>query len=350
MRALVYDGPWKIGVQELPDPEPGPADAVVDVIATGICGSDLHGFTGENGRRSPGQVMGHESAARVRTLGSAVQPQPGCGVGDLVTFNPVIGCGHCDACASGATQRCTAKRVIGVDPTIPASMAEQLLLPAANLVALPATLTPALGALVEPLSVGYHAATRAGVEPGQRVLVLGAGPIGQAAALAARRRGAEAVLVSELDPRRRELLTKVGLAGVDPRAGNFASTVAGELGGAPDVVIDSVGSTASMRDALSASSLFASIVLVGMDSPHLEIDAYRVSTEERTLLGSYCYATDEFSSTAAWLAEQGDALLPLIERCVDLDAGADAFASLADGSWPPSKVLICPNGVEGVAP
>ena len=116
MQALVYQGPWKIAVEDRPDPVPGEGEVLIRVLATGICGSDLHGYTGENGRRHPDQVMGHEIVGAVVAAGPGVT---GVDAGRLATVNPVIGCGDCPACAAGSQENCARdRRVIGVDPTI----------------------------------------------------------------------------------------------------------------------------------------------------------------------------------------------------------------------------------------
>src|SRR5512133_2896386 len=111
MRALVLRDFYDIAVEERPDPVPGSSEVVVEVIATGICGSDFHGYSGENGRRHPGQVMGHETVGRIGELGSGVT---GLAPGQLVTVNPVMGCNECAACASGQPQWCSRKVVLGV--------------------------------------------------------------------------------------------------------------------------------------------------------------------------------------------------------------------------------------------
>lgn len=342
MRALVYEGPWTMTVRERPEPAVAGGLAVVRVLATGICGSDIHGYTGENGRRVAGQVMGHETVLQVLDLdegaGSSIRP------GDVVTVNPVLGCGSCDACRSGETQRCLTKRVIGVEPTIVAALAERMTVPLANLVALPPTFDPDLGALVEPLSVGFHAVRRGSVSPDSTVLVVGAGPIGQAVALAARRSGAERVVVSEPDAGRRALVAELGFTVCNPATEDLGDILRDALGQLPDVVIDSVGSSRSLQDALTVSSTLATVVLVGMEQPRLSVDAYRISTEERAVLGSFCYSVHDFRSTADWLVDSGDALLRLIDRRVSLDEAADAFRGLADGSLRASKVLVYPNG------
>ena len=190
MRALVYRGPHDIAVEDRPDPEPGPDEVLLRITATGICGSDLHGYTGENGRRHPGQVMGHETVGRIAAVGPGVT---GLEPGRLATVNPVVGCGECAQCAAGTEQLCPRRKVIGVDREISSAFAELMLAPARNVVLLPDDLPEEYGALIEPLAVGYHAARNGRVGPDDAVLVIGGGPIGQAAALAVRRLGAERV-------------------------------------------------------------------------------------------------------------------------------------------------------------
>ncbi len=335
MKALVFEGPHHITVQERPDPEPGPGEIALSVIATGICGSDLHGYTGENGRRFAGQVMGHETVGRVAALGADVAAPP---VGSLVTVNPVIACGQCPACLAKCEQRCPTRRVIGVDPSISSAFAERMVVPARNVVILPLDLPADLGALVEPLSVGYHAARRGGVTGGSAVLVIGGGPIGQAAALGARRLGAD-VVVSELAPSRAELVRQLGFPVLDP-AGDLAAQVERALGRLPEIVIDAVAINPTLAQALTVSGVGATIVMVGMGSPRIELAAFTISTEERTVVGSFCYGSVEFADTAQWVAEHADELSPLIDGSVDIDGAAKAFADLADGTSTASKIVV----------
>lgn len=342
MRALVFRGPWEIGVEERPDADPGPGGVLVRVTATGICGSDVHGFTGENGRRHPGQVMGHETVGRVAALGPGTAgPEPG----SVVTVNPVIACGGCPACRSDAQQSCPDRRVIGVAPAISSAFAQAMVVPAGNVVPLPAGMPVEYGALVEPLAVGYHAARRGGVSGADRVLVIGGGPIGQACVLAARRLGASGVLVSEPNARRRELTAGLGAATADPSAEDLAEACTRDLGGAPDVVLDAVGGTRTLGDALTVSDLGARVVLVGMHEPRVDLPAYAISTEERSLVGSFCYSASDFRDTAAWVGGAPAELAGLVDGRVGLDGAAGAFAELGRGASGASKILVYPDGV-----
>jgi threonine dehydrogenase-like Zn-dependent dehydrogenase len=341
VRVLLFRGPRDLTVEDRPDPAPGAGEVLVRVVATGICGSDLHGFTGENGRRHAGQVMGHETVGTVAAVGPGVREL--C-VGDPVTVNPLIACGRCPACRAGSEQSCPQRRVIGVDPALVSAFAELLLAPAGNVVVLAPEVPLEHGALVEPLAVGYHAARRGGCGPADAVLVVGGGPIGQACALAARRLGARRVVVTEPDPHRRALVGSLGVPAVDPSdAADDAVRTA--LHGPATLVLDAVGSTRSVADAVRWSSPGARLVLVGMGSPRIDLPAYAVSTEERTLIGSFCYSAEDFRSTAEWVGSAPAGLDRLVDGRVDMAGAPEAFAGLASGALVRSKVLVYPHGL-----
>lgn len=341
MRALVLRGAYQIEVVELDTPIPGPDEVLVKIVATGICGSDFHGYSGENGRRHPGQVMGHETAGHVEVLGAAVT---GLSVGQLVTVNPVLSCDACPVCAAGAEQSCPNRTVIGVAPLIVAAFADYLAVRASNVIPLDPALDPELGALVEPLAVGYHAAVRGGCQPDDRVLVIGGGPIGQSCLLAAGRLGVDHVVVSDLNPARRALVTELGAEAVDPSDPGAAARAVELLGGQPTLVLDAVGIDASIADALSWSGFGARVVLVGMGAQQLRLPAYAVSTEERTVVGSFCYTRQHFADTAAWVGTRPAGLDRLIDGRVGWDDAPRSFDELARGTSQASKVLVFPHG------
>lgn len=321
MRALGFLSPWEMAVVDRPEPVAGPDDVVIDIIATGICGSDVHGYSGETDRRVGGQVMGHETVGRVRG------DHPGLPDGSLVTVNPMIACGSCPACLDGQSQVCPELTVIGVEPTLDGSFAERLLMPRANVVRLADDLEPLHGALVEPLAVGYHALMRARPEASDRLLVIGGGPIGQAAALAARRLGLDHVLVSEPVEARRDLLARLGFATTTP------ATLAGDrdavLGGPATIVVDAVGVGPTFADAIAHSTARSRIVLVGLGAPEFTIAPYGIAVTERVVLGSYCYSDEHFRSTADWVSDGHPELDLLIDKTVSLDEGGSAFEALA---------------------
>lgn len=337
MKVLVFQGAWDLAVEERPDPSPSASEVLLRVVATGICGSDLHGFTGENGRRHPGQVMGHETVAIV-----VDDPAGSFEEGAVVTVNPVVGCERCESCEQGDWQLCPDRQVIGVTPEISSAFAEMLVVPRRNVVPFSSGSEVEVGALVEPLAVGYHAARRARVGAGDLVLVIGGGPIGQAAALGVQRLGCSDVVVVELDEARRALCGALQLPTVDPEAAgaSLSDSVLAQLRGRPSVVLDAVGTSATMATALELSALGSRIVLVGMNSPTIELSAYAVSTLERSIIGSFCYSRDEFEETAQWAAENSELLRRMADGRVVLDQAPETFTRLARGHLKASKVLV----------
>jgi threonine dehydrogenase-like Zn-dependent dehydrogenase len=341
MKALVLRDYNDIAVEERPDPVAGPGQVVVDVIATGICGSDFHGYSGENGRRHPGQIMGHETVGRVRELATDVA---GLTVGELVTVNPVMSCHACPACLSGQEHWCTRRVVLGVAPEIPAAFADRVVVPAANIVPLPDDMPEELGALVEPMAVGYHAVRRGQPVADDRVLVIGGGPIGQACLLAAQRMGVQSLALSDVSASRRDLCARLGAEVVGPSAGDLREAVADRLGGPATLVVDAVGVSPTVADALAASSLGSRIVLVGMGSPRLELSAYTLSTAERALIGSFTYSAAEFVQTADWVGTVPEGIQALIDGRVGWEGAPQCFDDLARGRSTASKILVFPHG------
>jgi threonine dehydrogenase-like Zn-dependent dehydrogenase len=341
MKALVMEAPWVLTVQEVSTPAPGPDDVLVKIAATGICGSDFHGFSGENGRRKPGQIMGHETVGHVAQVGRNVSDLM---QGTCVTVNPVLSCDNCDVCRAGNEQSCPNRKVIGVAPELTSAFAEYLLVRRSNVIALAKGIDPELGALVEPLAVGFHAAARGGCSSEDTVLVIGGGPIGQAAFLAAWRLGATRVAVSDINPTRRALCAELGAAVIDPSAKPLEESIVDALGAKATLVIDAVGATATLADAMKASAFGARVVLVGMAAPSVELAAFAISTEERTLIGSFCYSRKHFAETAAWVGTTDAPLHQLIDGRVGFEGAEASFTELAKGQSERSKILVFPGG------
>lgn len=341
MKAVQLKDFGQVEVIEIEDPSPQPGEVLIEVIATGICGSDIHGFTGENGRRVPGQIMGHESVGRVSALGEGVI---GIEVGQPVTFNPVVVPPEDVENFAGREQMSPDKKVIGVTPGIVASFAQRIAVPERNVVALPESMPIELGALIEPLAVAVHAVRRAGVESGDSVVVLGGGPIGQSVVLALQMAGIENIVVTEMIRSRRELVEALGAQTVDAAAEDAVQQVTERLGGPADRAIDAVGIEPTVRLALQATSIGSTICLVGMGAPQLTLDAFRISTEERVLTGSFTYSARDFQDAADWMGTAPQQAHQLISRQVPITAAQAEFAHLAEGGDTPGKVLVRLSG------
>jgi threonine dehydrogenase-like Zn-dependent dehydrogenase len=339
MRALVLKEFGRMAVEQRDTPTPKAGEVLIAVTATGICGSDVHGFTGENGRRIPGQIMGHESVGRVAGFGPDTPP------GDLaldavVTFNPVVVTGPDAHTYAGREQHSPNKTVIGVATDIPAAFADYVTVPIQNVVPLPSGMPISHGALIEPLAVAVHAVSRVHAGKGQKALVIGGGPIGQSVVLALRMEGVTDIIVSEVDDARRQLCHRIGATVVNPKDGPLVDQVKTTFGQPADVTIDAVGITPTVADALNATAFGGSVCLVGMGAQTLSLDAFRISTEERSLVGSFTYSAQDFKDAAAWIATAPAELSELISREVPVDEANDAFVGLAKGDGTPGKVLV----------
>lgn len=341
MKALVLTSFGKLEVHERSRSVPASDEVVIEVVATGICGSDIHGFTGENGRRQIGQVMGHETVGRIWALGAALGRRD-LRVGDVVTFNPVVRPVVADGVDDyrGREQHDPEKYVVGVRPDVSAAFAEFVTVPARNVTVLPTAMPIVYGALIEPLAVAVHAVRRSGAKLDDVVVVLGGGPIGQSVVLALKMIGIERIVVSELSEERRDLVERLGASAVDPSVEAVETAVRRLFKRPADVAIDAVGVTQTLAAAFASTRLGATICLVGMGSRQLEFDAFLVSTEERCIVGSFTYSNDDFSAAADWVGSSPDALDRLISRIVPLEEAEANFAALAAGDGTPGKVLV----------
>jgi threonine dehydrogenase-like Zn-dependent dehydrogenase len=338
VRALVLQEFGDLVLTEMSERMPRAGEVRVRVVATGVCGSDLHGYTGENGRRSPGQIMGHEMYGLIEAVGD-LGTEVSLPLGTTVTMNPVVACGACASCARGWQQHCGAKQVIGVNKERPGSFAEYIVMPARNAVRIAQGLPDGHGTLVEPLAVGYHAVMRARLSVADRLLVIGGGPIGQAVILSARRAGVSEIAVSEPHQGRRDLCSRLGAVTVNPAGGDLKDQIA-EVFGAATAAIDAVGVSATLRDALAVTDLGARIVLVGMGATRLDLAAFDVSVGERELIGSFTYSAAEFRQVAEWVSGQPAGLEYLLEAAASLADGPDVFRTMAAGEYPAGKVLL----------
>jgi len=190
----------------------GPDDALVQVEAVGICGSDMHAWHGHDPRRVPPLILGHEAC------GTVVEgPEPGT----RVVFNPLITCGTCACCQSGRSNLCASRELIGM--RLPGAFSEQVALPARNLIPVPTGMDPATAALTEPCATAWHALTLAARAawrpvPECRALVIGGGSVGLLGALILKAWGARDVHLAETNPLRRETAAAAGLEAFDPLA------------------------------------------------------------------------------------------------------------------------------------
>lgn len=323
--ALRADGSF--AVDQHPEPSPGPGELVLRVTGCGICGSDLKARPA----MPEGTVMGHELCGEVIAVGSGAT---GWTEGTRAAVLPVMSCGTCDHCRRGDVAHCAAAALIGLGGA-PGGFAELIRVEADLTFPLPDSLPAEWGALVEPFAVGLHTARIAEVTDGDRVLVIGAGPVGLTTARWAALMGARQVTVSDPIPRRRDAASDFGATDVvDPTDE--------ELGGPYDVVVDCVGKPGLLDAGAAVADTHGRIVVAGVcaePDPYLPIVPL---LKELSIRFSVYYRPDEFRTVVdAFLRERIDPT-PLVTRTVglaDLDAAFAALATEPDEL----KILVDPT-------
>jgi hypothetical protein len=269
VRAAVFEGPGNIRIQQVPDPEVElSTDAVVRVVAAGICGSDLWSYRGY-GQRLPGARIGHEFLGVVEDVGGDVRTVR---AGDLVISPFTWSDGTCEYCIDGLQTSCVDGGVFA-EPGHDGAQGEALRVPHADgtLVVVPLALHDADPGLLLPLCdvlpTGHHAAKVAGVRYGHRVVVVGDGAVGLCAAVAARRLGAESVVLIGHHEERLELARRLGVTDTVLGRGEEAVEQAMTITGGAHAVLECVGAQASLDTAIAIARDGATIGYVGV--PHL---------------------------------------------------------------------------------
>jgi (R,R)-butanediol dehydrogenase/meso-butanediol dehydrogenase/diacetyl reductase len=307
---------------------------VVEVCRCGICGSDLHLTEDAIFGVPPDVVLGHEYAGRVADVGRDVDRSL---IGEHVAVFPVHGCGHCATCLAGNPTWCSKFRFDG------GGYGQYSLAEPHQLVKLPRTLSLADGALVEPMAVSLHGVKLAQPQPGARVLIVGAGPIGLAAAYWSRRLGAGRVAVTAGSTRRAGLALKLGAHEfVDPADASPAAVEAA-LGGPPDIVYECVGKPGLIQRCIEYCRPRGSIVVLGLCTHPDTIMPFPLVVKELKIQASAFYEVRDFELAADVLDREGDAPRAMVTDLVGLDAMPAAFEALRQRSTE-CKVLVDPFG------
>ena len=336
MKALMYRGPWKMPVEELDEPTPTAGKVVVDVQAVGICGSDVHGFTGSSGRRTPGIVMGHEFAGTISELGPEVE---GYAVGDGVVVMPLY------SVAAGVDpyplNLSPHRRLTGMNEH--GAYAQRVAVRAAQLFPKPAGLSWQRAALCEPMAVTLHAARITPINPMQKVAVIGAGPIGLLTMLAARLKGAGTVIVVDRSDHRLELAEELGADAVINVDGTDADAAIREMtGGGVDVAFEAVGISSTARLSVEVTRNGGNITWIGNNARMIEVDMQSIVTREMSVRGSYGFDETDFAAAIEALSSGRLNVDPLVEEIAPLEDGPEIFRSLAAGENDLVKIILKP--------
>ena len=344
MRAAVYDAPGlPLRLAEVPDPRPGPGQAVIKVSACGVCGSDLHATTPEGDLARRGAVLGHEVTGEIAEIGP--EPVGDWTVGNRVFVMPIGSCGRCPHCLLDRPEECPDQLTFGaLGPDEPdGAYAEYLNVSLSDLLAVPEGVPMDVAALCEPLATGLMCVRQASLAIGDRVLILGSGPIGLAATIWARFFGARRVVVSERVEHRRELALRLGATDtIDAGASTGVAAGFAELTEAkPDAVIEAVGRPGMLDAAIAAVKPQGTVVTGGVCMEPDSFDHLGAYFKEPVIRTARIYTKAENQFILEMIAAGRVDPSPMISHRIGLDALPAAFEALRTPT-DQCKVMVMP--------
>jgi (R,R)-butanediol dehydrogenase / meso-butanediol dehydrogenase / diacetyl reductase len=348
MRAAVYYGPNKIEVADIPEPTTAPRTVKVKVGFNGICGTDLHEYYAGpifvptephplTNQQMP-LVIGHEFSGVITEVGDRVS---GWAEGDRVAVEPIYRCGKCASCRAGNYNICAQIGFHGLMSD--GGMAEYTVVPTDMLHRLPDNVSLELGALVEPMSVAYHAATLGEVKTGDAAMVFGAGPIGIGLWFALRGKGVEDVFVVEPSPTRRTSIEALGASTLDPTAVDVPAFISDHTDGrGADAVFDAAGVGPAVETALACVGARRPMVSVAIYEKPLSTPLLNLVMNESRIQGSLCYTAADFEAVIALMAQGTYDTHGWVTQIGIDDVVDEGFEALHAGAK--MKVLVDPAG------
>jgi L-iditol 2-dehydrogenase len=343
MKALLLKEYKQLEVTEMPTPEIGDDDVLVRVRACGICGSDVHGFDGSSGRRVPPLVMGHEASGVVAKLGRNVRHLR---EGDRVTFDSTVYCGRCWFCRRGEINLCDNRNVLGVSTgeyRRHGAFAEYVAVPQHIVYKLPDTFPFEHAALIESVSIAFHAVRRTPIVIGDTAVVVGTGMIGLLVLQTLRLAGCGRIIAVDIDDYKLERARELGAdEGLNSTKVDVAAEVASRTEGrGADVAMEVVGATASLQTAISALRKGGVLTLVGNLAQKVELPLQQVVTRELTLYGS-CSSQGEYPACIEMIDRGEIQVGPLISALAPLEEGPSWFDRLYGHEPGLMKVILQP--------
>ena len=341
MKALVYQEPWKMIMQDLPRPVLQPGEVMIKMESVGICGSDVHGFTGESGRRAPGMVMGHEVVGRiVETAPDVTTPK----IGQRVTVFNVLS-EHAPTEEEGDPSFLN-KRVVGVNLGTRGAMAEYLAIPSANAIPASEEIAAEVSVLAEPVAValhGFHRLAEKSIKP-HKIFIIGSGTIGLCCLLVAKSLGFQDVTVVDLISDKLQRAKNFGgntlLIEMNSTPDDVAGQIKEKLGVYPDLVVDAVGVKASFDQAFQMVNEKGSLLLIGNLAKSVELPLQDLVSKEISLIGTYGFDLKAFQEGVKILPELQDQLQTFIEGHCTLEETPEVMTALAKGERKALKIVI----------
>ena len=327
--------PEKITCEEIPEPSARKGEVIIDIKRIGICGSDIHAYYGKHPFMPLPVTPGHEFSGVVSEIGEGVTDYK---KGDRVTAMPQIYCGECLNCKAGRYNICSSLVVIGCG----CSGAAQRRLPVDSrlLIKLPDDMSYTRGAMLEPAAVGIHACKRAGGVNGKKVIVQGAGTIGNLTAQAAGAMGAASVIITDMSAHRLGLAKKCGVKhAVFPE--DLETEIKNIFGpDGADVIIECVGVSETVAQAVKIARKGTDIIIAGVFEKKAEVDLGLVQDKELRLIGTLMYLNDSWLDAVSFFGSGAVNPDPLVARAFNIKDYAAAFKFIESDRDTAVKVII----------
>lgn len=336
MRYISIPEPGKVEIREAERPVPKQGEALLKLLYGGICGSDLGTYSGTFLYASYPRIPGHEFSAEIVEVGeNAYGLKPGM----IVTANPYFNCGHCYSCERGFVNCCTHNETMGAQRD--GAFCEYITMPVERIYD-GQGLDPKVLALIEPFCIGYHAAKRAAIRPGDKVLVVGSGTIGCMAIASAKMLGAE-VYVSDISEFKLKKAAQFGIDGMFVNTGNdaFLQWVQDVTGGHGfDVCMEAVGLPSTFQNCIDAAAYQGRVVVIGIGKKSLDFHYSIIQTKELNIFGSRNALKADFLELIEAVRTGRVNVEPLITDLYDFDDAAEAFEQFKINGATKLKTLI----------
>ncbi|WP_238458030.1 zinc-dependent alcohol dehydrogenase [Alkalihalobacterium alkalinitrilicum] len=294
MKALVYEGPKEMNMREIPIPEANIGEVLIQVERVGICGSELGGYLGHNSLRVPPLVMGHEFSGEIIEASEDSKFK----VGDRVTVNPLISCGNCSDCKAGSPNLCVHRKLIGAH--VPGAFAKYVTVPEGNVYHLPDHLSYEEGALVEPFACAVRISRIVQLTAFDKLLIVGAGPIGLFVLQTAKVLGINDVVVLEINPKRLEIVKELG--GIPVSSEEQLKNYVTDRGF--NVSVDAVGLDSTRQLCLNMTKPGGRVVFTGLHAENSELPINLAIRNELSLYGSFGYNPIDFELALNWISSR----------------------------------------------
>lgn len=335
MKTVFIQEPNQIEVRESEKPTVKEGEALLKIKYCGICGADVASYTGNQPFTTYPRIPGHEFSAEIVSI---PENDKGLKAGDIVTANPYFNCGHCYSCQRGLVNACTDNQTMGVQRD--GSFCEYVAMPIERIYSGKGLDAKQL-ALIEPFSIGYHAVSRAEIKKSDKVLIIGAGPIGLFALISAKFKGAECYVADVLDSRL-ELAKEYGASGVinSSKEDILKATERITGGNGFDVCIEACGLSVTFLNCIDCAAFGANIILIGNGKKDTTFLHSIILKKELNIFGSRNSYAKDFIELIDLIAEGKVDVMKMVSNIYPMDRADEAFKALAHNDGSLAKILI----------